>query len=166
MSIDIRKRNLTIREAEIISREILLTNNITGYKTGELTGFKNTFIATEGKELIGILTYVELETWIDLKILMVLKEYRGRGYGKELFEHAFEQLQELNKSFYTVTRNSIVINLLKEKGFKETSLLKLPVSVILHQAKMLVSVYRIRAYFRKRSGIKAGEKFQYFELRK
>lgn len=163
---EIKKRNLTIREAEIISREIRLTNNIIGYKTGELTGFKNTFIATEGKELIGILTYVELEYWIDLKILMVLKEYRGRGYGKELFEHAFEQLQELNKSFYTITRNPIVINLLKEKGFKETSLLKLPISVILHQIKMIFSIYRIREYFRKMSEIRSSEKFQYFELRK
>lgn len=163
---EIQKRNPTLREAEIISREIRLTNNIISYKTGELVGFKNTFIAFNDKKLIGIFTYIELNNWIDLKVIIILKEHRDKGFGKELFKYAFDQLQELNKSFYTVTRNPIMINLLKEKGFRETKLYKLPISVILHQAKMLFSIYRIREYLRKRSEIKSGEKFQYFELRK
>jgi len=166
MSIEIQKRNLTIREADIISKEIQLTNNIIGYKTGELTGFKDTFIAVDGKELIGIITYVELNNWVDLKILIILNEYRGKGYGKEIFDYSFGQMQDLNKSFYTVTRNPIIVGLLKEKGFRKTNLLKLPISVILHQTKMLFSVYRIREYFRKMSAINSGEKFRYFELRK
>ncbi len=163
---EIQKRNLTIREAEVISKEIRLTNNIIGYKTGELTSFKNTFVAKDEGRLIGILSYVELNGWVDLKILLIIKEYRGKGYGKELFEYTFDRVQELNKSIYTVTRNPIVIRLLKNKGFKKTNLLKLPIAVILHQAKMILSIYRIREYVRKRPKIKSGEKFQYFELRK
>ena len=165
-TMEIQKRNLTLREAEIISKEIRLTNNIIGYKTGELVDFKNTFIATDGKALVGILTYVELEHWIDLKILIILKEYRGKGYGKELFDYSFEKAEELNKSLYTVTRNPVLVSLLEEKGFGGTSLSKLPISVILHQAKMIFSIYRIKEYIRKRPEIKRGEKFQYFALRR
>ncbi len=125
----IEKRKLSPEEAEIISKAMRLTNNIMGYTAKELASFENTFVASNGKEMIGIFTYVELENWIDLKIFIILKEYRGKGYGREFFDYAFKQMRGLNKSIYTVTRTPIVMRLLKEKGFAATNLFRLPVLV-------------------------------------
>ena len=164
MSLKITKRKLTLQEAEIISREISHTNNIIGYKAAELTNFPNTFVAISNSKLVGISTYVELKDWIDRKILIILEEYRGQGYGRKLFDYSIAQTRKLNKSTYTVTRNPAIVKLLEEKGFKRTNLFRLPPPVILHQMKLIFSVYRIKEYLRKLPQIKSGPRFQYFEL--
>src|SRR5690242_21690659 len=64
------RRQLTKKEAEEFSREMMLTPNITGYRHEELTNLKGMLVVEVAGNAVGILAYAETSQFIDLKILL------------------------------------------------------------------------------------------------
>jgi hypothetical protein len=158
----ITQRNLSRDEAILISDAIKLTPNITGYRPSELTKLTSVLIAENDRDFIGVLAYVEGESYIDLKLFIILEKFRDKGYGAQLFNSFMDSFKPSGKPIYSVTKNPAVIHLLKESGFVKTSFIRLPLASKLHQAGMVFSFYRIKESVRKFFKFRHGGKFSYW----
>lgn len=141
-------RNLTAQEVETISDEIKNTKNITGYTPAELLKLGNMLVAIEDKTITGVLYYKEHQKFIDLKIMIVIAKWRGRGIGRELFQKFIAKAKK-NKKIYTITKSPEVIALISKAGFKNVGWFGLPVLAQLNEIAKGFSLYRIKEAFRK-----------------
>lgn len=155
-------RQLTDEEAQDFSREMTLTPNITGYRHKELMALKDVLVAEVAGKTVGMLAYVELRTFIDLKILLVKTADRGNGYGKLLMETTLKHFGGTGKLIYAVTRNPIVIGLLEGSGFARVRFRQLPLPCQLHQIKMAFSLYRMKEALRKSRAFPHQPAFAYY----
>lgn len=153
-------RSLTAQEANIISKEIRNTKNITGYLPTELLRFGKMLVATKDKSIIGILYYKKHKKLIDLKILIVVSNWRGQGIGRKLFQQFITEVGSAEK-IYTVTKSSELIHLISEAGFKEVGFLRLPILAKLNEISKGFSYYRVKEALRK-GMLKTRNKFSYW----
>jgi N-acetylglutamate synthase-like GNAT family acetyltransferase len=141
-------RNLTTQEANVISQEIRGTKNITGYLPAELLRLGKMLVATKDKSIIGILYYKKYKKLIDLKILIVVSDWRGQGIGRKLFQQFMTEASNAEK-IYTVTKSPELIHLVNEVGFKKVSWFGLPILAQLNELSKVFNVYRIKESLRK-----------------
>jgi GNAT superfamily N-acetyltransferase len=156
------KRKLSRPEAEDFATQITKTPNIVGYLPEELQAFKTVLVIEKNNEARGLLVYIEAQKFIDLKILLVKEEYRGKGLGSKLFTEFIKMFDKTDKPIYTVTRSEAVIAMLKPSDFQAIGLLSLPLPCILHQSKMVFSLYRTKEYLRKLIKYRRQDKFTYY----
>ena len=145
------RRSLTRDEAETLHALIRLTPNILGYRTAELMGFNDVWIAEWEGTFAGACLLVDLPLgWTEIAVLYVLEEFRGKGIGKELFDRAWRMAQDRKRSIYVISRDASVLKLMRERGMRiERNLLKAPLAVHLYNGKYMASPYRIGEALRK-----------------
>lgn len=158
----ISKRTLSKGEAVIFSKEITQTPNIVGYLPRELLKLSNVLVIENKTEIIGILAYVETKKFVDLKLMIIRGKFRGKGYGAKLFKNCTDLLADTKKPMYAVTKNPVVIHLLKQAGFVQVRFIQLPVPCMLHQLRMIFSLYRIKEFIKKSIQFPREAKFTYW----
>lgn len=158
----ISKRKLSKLEAVDFAAQITETPNIVGYLPKELQRLNDVIVIGNRNQAEAMLVYVETGEFIDLKILIVKKESRGHGLGHKLFLDFIERFGKTPKPIYCVTKNKIVIEMLEQQGFKKIGFYNLPLPCILHQSKMIFSLYRTKEYLRKLIKFHGQDKFKYY----
>lgn len=84
MKLYIAKRQLYTDERAQLATATISFPNI-GFISKDLwTYFKTVYVATTGKNFIGVCVVIPLHGWIKLGPMVILKKYHGQGYGKEL----------------------------------------------------------------------------------
>ncbi len=153
---------LTSEEIDIVIKAVKETPNITGYTKKEWQNFGKVFVAEVNSELAAVAVNVSISKhWEELAVLIVLEKFRGQGLGKKLFNLALQDILDRKKNAYTTSRNPIVLNLMKESGFKFTSLFKLPLPVTLFNLKFICSLYRLQEFLRKQKVFSGQPAFEY-----
>jgi len=80
---------------------------------------KGCFVAWIDKERVGIVTTTTYDDYAFLGTLIVKKEERGKGIGKELMNHAIEYLQQRGMKTIELDGELVAISLYKRLGFKD-----------------------------------------------
>jgi GNAT superfamily N-acetyltransferase len=165
------QRSLTYTEAKLLVSEIKATPNITGYSINEWLNFKNILVAeVNNQELIGICYNNEFsDNWVKIDVLYVMPEFRNQGIGGKLFYESITLSNKKSKNVYTVTRNPIVINLMKKCDFLIfENIFNLPYpykqyqcDFNFHNIKWFINFYRIKEMIRKKIIYKSVEPFLY-----
>jgi N-acetylglutamate synthase-like GNAT family acetyltransferase len=158
----ITHRQLTRKEAGILSEEIKQTPGITGYLPEQLMRIKDVLILESNGNFIGAFCYTETNHFIERKLLLIREKYRGKGYGTQLLGRFAVMYGSTSKPIYAVTKNPITIELLCAAGYVKVPFRKLPVRIILNQIMMIFSVYRIREYVRKQFAFPGSGEFSYW----
>lgn len=158
-------RSLTKSEAEIISDEIKNTDNISGYLISELLRFDEMIVTEDAGEINGILFYKEYRRFVDMKLMIVCRQYRGQGIGRVMFLYFLNKFKLSNKTIYTVTKNPQVVSIISRVGFKKSNFLNLPFLAQINQISLMFSLYRIKEFFRKKLYLNKN-KFYYWILDK
>jgi GNAT superfamily N-acetyltransferase len=160
--VKISKRTLSQTEAEIISQAIALTPNIIGYRPAELKNLENVLVIENRSGITGVLAYVETRTFIDLKLFIILERFRDRGFGAKLFDSFMSAVGDSGKPIYAITKNPAVIHLLTKNGFTKVGFMQLPLPCVLHQTKMIFSLYRVKEFARKTVRFPRSQPFSYW----
>jgi N-acetylglutamate synthase-like GNAT family acetyltransferase len=159
----IERRKLSLNELKIVSEEIKNTPNINKYLSKTMVDISNNFVASMDQKFLGLVTYIESTDWIEIEVFLVLKEYREKGYGKELFKNSISNLKALKKPIYTITRNPAVMYLLKILNFEEIKIFSFPFSLLIHQIAMVLSLSWIKEFIRKTIKFKSNEPYRFFK---
>lgn len=156
---DIRQRRLIPAEAVLLAEKIKMTPNITGYSSSEWMSFANVLTADSSDgTLKGVCLCCDFgKIWTYISVLFVFEEYRGQGIGHALFKEACDVSAARKRNIYTSSRNSTVINMMKEEEFSIfDTLYKLPkpykryeLLFFIRLVKWIASYYRIKEMFRK-----------------
>jgi N-acetylglutamate synthase-like GNAT family acetyltransferase len=162
MSAQIQLRQLSKSEAKEISREIALTPNITAYTPRQLQKIGPVLVIQNDAEIIGILAFTQTTQFVDFKIFIIKEAYRNRGYGSKLFRHFMNLERNTTVPIYTVTKNPVLVAMLRTAGFQKTVFYRLPIRCQAHQLKMVFSLYRIKEFIRKSLTLKGEAKFTYW----
>ena len=94
-------------------------------------------------QLIGLTAFKTINNnWLELSLILVLKEFRNKGYGKQLSEFAFNQCKD--RKIYTSSRNPITQKWFQEKGFKKIKFFFLPPFIIIYLLKNKLKVFKIK----------------------
>ncbi|MCK4328456.1 GNAT family N-acetyltransferase [candidate division WOR-3 bacterium] len=80
---------------------------------------KGCFVAWKDKERVGIVTTTTYDDYAFIGTLIVKKEERGKGIGKELMNHAIEYLQQRGIKTIELDGELVAISLYKRLGFKD-----------------------------------------------
>lgn len=78
-------------------------------------------LAYENNELVGLVAYKNDHNAIELKQLVILPQFQGKGYGKELVKKLLELTKGHKVWLVTHPKNSAAIVLYVKNGFKITS---------------------------------------------
>ena len=145
------ERKLSAREIKEIFDEIKRTPTIVGYTKKEWRRFNLIFVAETSHKIVGVSALKRIdENWLDLSALFVLEKYRGRGFGKLLFQKTLKWAKSHHQNIYFVSRNPIVIKWAKEEKVKSfKSFFELPKRIKLHIIKNSLNLYRIFEFIRK-----------------
>ena len=158
----VKLRGLTHQEAQVFSDEIRLTPGITAYTPSELKALPTMLVLEQAGEAAGILAYTTTRHFVEMKVLIVREQFRGRGFGRSLFDEFMNHTATSDRPAYTVTKNLLVKHLVQAGGYRPVSYWRLPLSCKLHQLKMVASAYRIREYVRKRFLFPRSGRFEYW----
>lgn len=149
-------RRLTPDEAVQIHRELKHTPNILGYSVRELTSMRNVIVAEREGLFAGAVWSVDLAFgWTEISAIVVLSDHRDHGIGRALFDAAWDQAADRRRSVYMLSRNSAVMDWMREKGMTiDGRLWSAPLAVHLHAPLYMSSWYRHAEYYRKRKEIR------------
>ncbi|MBE9007409.1 GNAT family N-acetyltransferase [Fortiea sp. LEGE XX443] len=168
----ISKRKVTKPEARLLVRQIKLTPNIMGYSLTEWMTAEHIMVAEDenGSFVGACLSYDFHEDWNKIAALFVLKEFRGMGLGRSLFDKSCEDALKRRKNLYTISANKIVIKMMQDLDFVTfDSLAHLPKSAnnkykfvfYSHHLKWIANFYRLQEIARKTILYKSQKKFVY-----
>lgn len=109
---------LSKEEAEILTNEVRNTPNIVAVLMNKWNKFDKVFVVESEGRLAGVCA-IEFfaKDWAEIADLIVLPGNRGKGIGRQLYDRAFEYLIKQNKNIYIVSRNPLVIGMMKKSGF-------------------------------------------------
>lgn len=99
--------------------------------------------------------------WSEIAVLIVLSDYRGKGFGTALAKNAYEELTRNGENIFASSRNPKIINLLKEEGFIFLPLWRLPREILISYLPYLFNPYRFVEFLRKRSAFPSQPSFTY-----
>jgi GNAT superfamily N-acetyltransferase len=163
------KRRLSESEAKLLVHEIKLTSNIIGYSIQEWLNAEYIFIAEdESGRLLGVCLNCSInENWIKIAALYVLEEFRGQGFGKALFYESFHDAINRHKNIYTITCNSIILQMMIELEFTTfSSFIDFPIfcsskrmDFYIHSLEWLLNSYRIKEILRKQFVFRSQKSF-------
>lgn len=157
--------NLSKQEAILVAREIEDTPYIIKYSTNKLMSYKDSYKLYVENTLVGVFIVEPVGSWVDLKILLVLRDYRGRGYGKKLFDYVFNLYKESGRGLYLCTRNSIISGMATSRGFNQATLFSLPREVIWQELLLEANIFRWVDSLRKARLYPEAGSFIYYVLR-
>ena len=151
MNFEIVKRKLSESEVKLLVSAVKKTPNITGHTQKEWLGFGEVLVGEVNRKLAGVSCIIDLgHNWVEIGALFVFDKYRGIGLGKALVKKAFAISEENESNIYMVSRNPIVIEMMRrEKMFLTQNLFKLPLVIQRHNLKLIFNLYRIFEFFRK-----------------
>lgn len=81
--------------------------------------FDQTFVLLDKDKVVGFYCYVDAYDTAILAQIFIVKEYRGKGYGKKLLDHFEKQLQQRNFESYQLQAslmNNTAVELYKKIG--------------------------------------------------
>lgn len=152
---EIIHRSLTHSEAERLHAELKTTPNILGYTVRELKRLSDVYVAEVGGEFAGTCFSVDLaQGWTEIAALCVLADFRGVGLGRKLFWAAWERTQERRRHVYVLSRNSWVVEWMRELDMTvDEKLWRAPWAVHCYMPRYMASRYRFMESVRKRKEI-------------
>lgn len=152
---EIIHRPLTHPEAVILHRELKTTPNILGYTIHELKKLSDVFVVEVGGEFAGACFSIDLaQGWTEIAALCVLSGFQGAGLGRRLFLAAWERTQERQRHVYVLSRNSRVVEWMRERDMTvDEKLWRAPWAVHLYMPRYMASRYRFTESVRKRKEI-------------
>jgi N-acetylglutamate synthase-like GNAT family acetyltransferase len=163
MQLAINRQVPTDKQIDQIIDWINQTQNITGYSHGELKSFGKMYLAFESKMLVGVGINIGITKSIgELAVLIVDPNHTNSGIGKSIFELSNIDLKQEYKYSYCVTRNPIVIKMLKSAGYQQTDYWRLPLQIHLYNIKFALSIFRIKEFVTKKMYSKNLNKFEYY----
>lgn len=148
---EITKRLKNEKDLDIILKEISESDNILSYSKKEWLALdNNVFYGYLDNKIVGVAVIKEMRNnWVEISPLLVLKEFRNEGYGKELAQYLLPYLKD--KKLFASSRNPITQKWLIEKGFKEVNPFFLPLSppfipldIVLHVIKNGLKIHKIK----------------------
>lgn len=145
------KRKLEKNEVSKLFLEIKSDQNITGYSFSEWMSFDKMWIAEVDGKFAAVGNIRDYGgNWVELGLYYVLKKYRGMGIGTTLFNKTYDEVIQSNYNIYIVSRNPVMVRILKKKKFKITkNFFSLPTRVVWTSIIFALSLFRIKEYFRK-----------------
>jgi N-acetylglutamate synthase-like GNAT family acetyltransferase len=143
---EISKKLKNEKDLEIILEEISQSDGIISLSKKELLSLlekETIFFGYIDNQLIGLTAFKPINNdWLELSLLLVLKAFRDKGYGKQLSDHIFQVCKD--KKIYTSSRNPITQKWIQEKGFKQVKFFFLPPTIILYLLKNKLKLFKIK----------------------
>lgn len=161
-------RKLTKKEAQILTDEVKNTPNIVAVPMERWNKFDKVFVSENDGEMSGVCA-IEFfgKDWAEIADFVVLPEFRGRGIGRKLYDLAFKYLKDENKNIYIVSRNPVVIRMMRKSGFRLLDNFgRLPSTVKNHTVKKVLHLYIFKEFIRKLFAFPNKTKYIYGILRK
>lgn len=165
------KRRVNENEAKSLANKIKETSNITGYSWREWIEFEHVIVAEDDDgQLAGVCSYEDFNyDWTFISVIFVVKEFRGKGVGKCLFQTACDDIISAHKKVYTSSKNPIIIKMMNDFSFVTfNTLFSLPEPYkkyefifIVRSIKWVSNFYRLTEIIRKSLKYGHGEKFTY-----
>lgn len=88
------------------------------------------YLFDDSDKLVGVYILKSISSeYIEISLILVLEEFRGFGYGKQLLMDCLKDNTK-KSSIYTASRNPIVKSLLLKFNFKIVPIYSLPISII------------------------------------
>lgn len=161
-------RKLTKKEAEILTKEVRNTPNIVAVPIEKWGKFDKVFISENDGEMSGVCVIEFFDKdWAEIADFIVLPHHRGKGIGRKLYDRAFEFLKNNQKNIYIVSRNPVVIAMMRKSGFRVfDSFGMLPSAVKNHAIKKSIYLSVASEFIRKLFAFPHKTKFVYGILRK
>jgi GNAT superfamily N-acetyltransferase len=152
---EILHRPLTHSEAVLLHAELKTTPNILGYTIRELKKLTDVFVAEAEGKFAGACFSIDLaQGWTEIAALCVLSDFQGAGLGKLLFLAAWERTQERQRHVYVMSRNSRVVEWMREQGMTvDEKFWRAPWAVHWYMPRYMASRYRFTESVRKRKEI-------------
>ncbi len=128
MNLQFNKRPLQKHEIDILVKELRHFPHI-GFINARLwRTFKHIYVATVGKNFVGVCVVFPLKRWTKIGPLVIRQQYQGKGLGKTLLTHVVQDLDERN--LFIGSSNPKVCAIAKSLGFRqETSFLRIPFEI-------------------------------------
>jgi N-acetylglutamate synthase-like GNAT family acetyltransferase len=147
------------KDSNIILKEISESDGIISLSKKELLFLiekETIFFGYIDNQLIGLVAFKTINNdWLELSLLLVLKESRNKGYGKQLSDYIFQACKD--KKIYVSSRNPITQKWIQEKGFKQIKFFFLPPTIILYLLKNKLKLFKIKDLILK--GLKGNWKY-------
>ena len=149
------RQTQSIREEDInlIQTEIAKSDNIFSYSKDELIALlnkKTALVLYDIEKLIGLSAYKEInKDWVEIALLLVVSQYRNRGYGKELYKNLLQFLR--GRNMYCCSRNPVVQNWLQSDDFKEVPFYRLPKEIIMYSFRTKIKLHKLKDLIKKGS---------------
>lgn len=126
--INIVRRPLSDSEIELLIKDITYYPDLIYVKQSRLKTYKNAYVVEEDEQFVGICGIYEINDWIKLGPLVLLKKYHGKGYGKILLSRIVSD--HSNKNIFITSSNIVVQKIISRLNFKEVSgYFKLPTKI-------------------------------------
>lgn len=101
-------------------------------------GSENLWVATDDSHVVGLTGLIVAEKEAEIEPLIVSKDHRGRGIGKQLIVHIVEEARKRgirNLNIKPVARNQDAIRFLYKQGFKTLGFIELFIDLSGHTWK-------------------------------
>ena len=146
-------KKLTKSEKELILKELKESTGFTDYKKEELDYFVNKnqllIFRNNKKELVGIIIYEFFDKkWAEIRAILVLKKFRGKGYGKKFLKRTIKKLK--NKKFYVMSFDGLAKNLFIRENFSKINYLEFPWPLMKYLLRERLKWYKVRALLAKK----------------
>lgn len=115
----ITERRLTESEIDELIKEMRHFPDVGLYTKNQWKGFKHIFIADENNHLIGVCVVIQLNKWVKIGPVIILKNYQGKGYGKEVLKFVTEKYKDNN--IYIGSSNQRVQMIMESLKFRKVS---------------------------------------------
>jgi len=147
----IKKRKPKEGEIDLLVNEIRETPFIVGLTKREWGNFCDIFVANISGFLAGVCVVKNLSfNWVEIGPILVLKKYRGKNIGQNLFDQAFDFAESKKKNIYIVSRNPVIVKWMEKRGMVlKNNLIGLPWPILWHDFVMVFSLFRIFEFLRK-----------------
>lgn len=164
--IDISRRQLTEKEAEMLINDVVYYPDLVYVKKSRFISLKNPYVLEEDGQFVGICGIYRIkDNWVKLGPLVFLHKYHGKGFGKLLLNKIVADLKD--KNIFITSSNIAVQKIIEKLEFRKVNgYLKLPFAVqlflITHIYEHLSEKY-ITEFFRKLFTMKRNQRKYYIK---
>ncbi len=118
-TINIVRRPLRDNEIKLLLNDIVFYPDLIYVKQSRFKTYKDAYVVEEDGQFVGICGIYQINDWVKLGPLVLLKKYHGKGYGKILLNKIIFDYS--NKNIFITSSNIAVQKIISRLGFVEVS---------------------------------------------